>query len=220
VRRLSYAILVAGMVASCSGGSGEEVPQGPGVGADSPEKAVARLVELLNVPDFQNASELAYPGHSALASLAEGATFGEVAEALAGGDRDVAANFWAGFAQGTGSFLTGTVETEPGEVEVEEELEFHQVWVTPPSGDERLMVTRESDGHRIDLFASFGGGLAARMIPPVERLLTTQTEDADRILDALREAVPSLLVAAAHEEVSAEASQDLVRLIELITRTS
>jgi hypothetical protein len=215
---LSTIAATALLVVSCTGDPEGGTPDPPGDGAASAKEAVDELVGFLNIPDFQAASNLAYPGQAALASLAEGATFGEVASALDDGDRGVAANFWSGFAQGTGSFLTGAVTTTEAGVETQQGVEFHRVKVVPPSGEGRVMLTRESSGHRIDLFASFGGGLAARMIAPVERLLSTQTEDSRIIMAALRDLVPSLIMAAGQEDLSPEASQNLTRLIELITR--
>jgi hypothetical protein len=210
-------LLAAAVLVSCTGGAGSSSTN-PSIAGESAVAAVDRLIELLAVPDFQAASALAHPGQAALASLAEGASFGEVAAALREDDSTVAANFWSGFAQGTGDFLTGAVEATDGGVETRGGVDFTLVQVTTVTGDERLIVTRKSQGHQVDLFASFGAGLAARMIAPVERLLNTQTDDAAGILTALRDAVPSLLVAAAHDQLSAEASQDLTRLIELITR--
>ena len=74
------------------GGSAETVsPSGTvGPGADTPEEAVLELVDHLNAPDFIAAIDLAVPDHAALASLGEGATFSEVADALRGGDALVA----------------------------------------------------------------------------------------------------------------------------------
>ena len=72
----------------------------------------------------------------------------------------------------------------------------------------------------LDLFASFGGGMAARMIQPAERLLITQTDDSRLILAELRAVVPSLTVAASNPELLPEVINDLTRLIEVITRTS
>jgi hypothetical protein len=80
------------------------------------------------------------------------------------------------------------------------------------------MVLRDEDGYKVDLFASFGAGLAARMQGPVERLLTTQTAEARLILAELQEIVPSLLVAAQQPGITAEASQQLLALVEVITR--
>jgi hypothetical protein len=216
LKRLSP-LLVLAIVVSCRGTTNDLEPE-PSTGGPSALEAVEELIELLNIPDFQAASALAHPGQAALASLAEGASFGEVASALREDEGTVSANFWSGFAQGTGDFLIGTVEMAGGGVETEGGVEFHLVEVTTQGGEERLIVTRESEGHRVDLFASFGAGLAAQMIAPVERLLTTQTDDAREILAALRDTVPSLLVAAARDQLSPEASQDLTRLIELVTR--
>jgi hypothetical protein len=58
------------------------------------------------------------------------------------------------------------------------------------------------------------------MIPPVERLIISQTDDASIILPALKKIVPSLLVAAGQPDMTPRAVQDILRLIELITRVS
>jgi hypothetical protein len=81
-----------------------------------------------------------------------------------------------------------------------------------------MMVTRDVDGQRIDLFATFGAGLAEGMIPSVELLLASGNEDSGEILAALQDVVPSLLVAARDENLSPDASQRILQLVEMITR--
>lgn len=218
--KLESILIVAVLVtSSCSAGSTEPLESlPPGVGATSPTEAVTELVAAINVPDFSGAARLAMPGHAALASLAEGATFGEVAEALREGDQEVAANFWAGFAQGAGSFLTGDVGVNDGGTLSRDEVEFHQVSVSTDDGGNRSVLIQESDGFRIDLFASFGAGLADKMMGPVERLLNTQSEDARLILANLRSIVPSLLAASELPGTSGDVSQRLLALVEVITR--
>lgn len=212
-------ILAIVLLAACGGGADDggsnEVPS---VGAESPVAAVEELVEAINGPDFAGASRLAVPGQAALAALAEGATFGEVANALSEGDQDVAANFWAGFAQGTASFLASDVSAvEDGTLE-QDGVTFHRVVVTPADGESRTLLIRDADGYRIDLFASFGPGLADKMVGPIERLLATQTGEAGIILNELQEIVPSLLASASLPGTSTEVSQQLIALIEVITR--
>lgn len=217
-RRLSP-ILAIMMLAACGADADDPSPEPvPSAGADSPVAAVAELVDAINDPDFAGASRLAVPGQAALAALAEGATFGEVASSLSDGDQDVAANFWAGFAQGTASFLAGEVSAvEDGTIE-QDGVTFHRVVVTPADGESRTLLVREDDGYRIDLFASFGPGLADKMIGPIERLLTTQTGEATLILTELQEIVPSLLASASLPGTPSEVSQQLIALIEVITR--
>jgi hypothetical protein len=209
------ALLVVG---ACSNEPGTGIERGYGPGADTPEEAVGELIDHLNAGDFVGASHLAVPGHAALASLAEGPTLTEVADAITDEDITVVANFWAGFAQGSGNFLLGEVDTQGGEVFKSEGIAFTSILVIPQEGPQREMVTFEDDGWRIDVFASFGAGLAGRMIGPVERLLATDTEEARLVLGELRRVVPSLHVAAAMPDLPPELSQDLIRLIELITR--
>lgn len=206
-------------VASCGGGDSDDiVVDGSGTGAETPVEAVEQLIEAINAPDFATAGRMAVPGQAALAALAEGAAIGDVAAALRADDPQVGVNFWSGFAQGAGSFLAGDVTAESGDVIEQEDVEFHVVTVQPAEGDSRTLMVREADGYRVDLFASFGSGLADKMIGPVERLLTTQTHDARLVLSELQAVVPSLLVAVSLPGTTAEASQQLLALIEVITR--
>lgn len=216
---LTRGLLVLILVVACGGGSGDdEAPIVPGPGAETAEKAVTELVDHLDAAEFGQASDLAIPGHAALAALSEGATFAQVATALRSGDVAVAANFWSGFAQGTGSFLIGPVGFDLGGTVEREGVTWDIVGVRSPEGEEREMLVRDEEGYRVDLFASFGPGLAPRMIQPVERLLTTDTDDARHILAQLGNIVPSLLVASERPGLHPEAVQGILQLVELITR--
>jgi hypothetical protein len=215
------AVALALLLAGCSGESGEpqdSIPPAPG--SDTPVNAVLELVEAVTEPDFADASRLAMPGHAALAALAEGATFAEVARALEEGDEEVAANFWAGFAQGTGNFLSSSTTATDGGTLNQGEVEFHQVTVEPSDGQTRTILVREDDGYRVDLFASFGAGLADKMITPTERLLAAQTEESGIILGELQAIVPSLMVASSLPGTTGEASQQILALVEVITRVN
>lgn len=216
--RAMAALVAVALAASCTSGAGDDVTGSVGEGADSAEQAVDTLIELLSDGDFSAAAPLAMPGQAALASLAEGATFGEVADALRSEDVDVTTNFWGGFAQGSGSFVIGAVGVEPSEVVTREGVEFHVVDVLAESGAEREMIVREADGFRVDIFASFAPGLADRMVGAVERVLGAQSDDARLILSELREVVPSLLVAAERPGQPPDVVQAVLRLVELITR--
>jgi hypothetical protein len=205
-------------VLACGGGGGTETSITRGSGAESAVAAVEELHDLLIDGDFTGASSLAMPGQAAIASLAEGATSGEVAEALQDGDEAIAANFWSGFAQGFGEVLSGEITVEEIGAQSESDVEFYLVSVTPESGSAGRLVTQDVDGHRVDLFASFGAGLADRLISPIEILVDTPTGDNAVIIAALQDVVPSLLLAASDESLGPEAVQTVLRLVELITR--
>lgn len=213
--------LVVALVASCGGGSADSIPTpNSGSGAESPESAVQKLLDRVAAADFDGAAGLAPPGQAALASLAEGAPLPDVVTGIESGDPQVAANFWAGFAQGAGGFLSSPMTITPG-VEIEESgVVFHEVVLDVGGGAERSVYTIDVDGHRIDLFASFGAGLAPRMLPRVERLLDAGTGESRTILIELQTIVPSLMVAAHQSTQQPEAVQELLQLIELITRVS
>lgn len=211
-------LLLVVVVVACGGGSDEPTPITSGPGAESPASAVTELASFLAEGDFQAASALAVPKQAALASLAEGATFSQVARALEEGDAAVAANFWSGFAQGVGEVIPAGVEVVNRGTVSQSGVEFSLVGVTPASGSERLVATREVDGYRVDLFASFAAGIAGRMLSPVEVMLSSTTDDAVLILGELQEIVPSLEVAASDQSLTPEAAQEILQLIELITR--
>lgn len=214
-----WTVVIAVILAACGGNAEEpDATNGPAPGAESALGAVEDLIAAVNQGDFAEASRLATPGHAALASLAEGATFAEVASALEEGDEEIASNFWAGFAQGSGTFLTGSVTAEEDGTLTSGDVVFHRVMVQPDGGGQRTLLVREDNGFKVDLFASFGTGLADKMITPAERLLTAQTGEARLILARLQEIVPSLQVAASLPGTTAEASQQLIALIEVITR--
>ena len=170
------------MAAACGDPETGETTITLGSGADSPAQAVEDLGTFLSEGDFAAASALAVPGQAALASLAEGASPGEVADALENGDTEIAANFWSGFAQGAGETLTGELEVAEAGTQTESEVEFHIVEVSPEAGGEGRVITQDVDGHRVDLFASFGAGLSESLILPYEQLLETQSEDGAVIL--------------------------------------
>lgn len=213
-------LLIALVAAGCGrdDGAGTTVTLGPG--ADSPQGAVEELAARLAAGDFVAAGSLAVPGQAILASISEGAAPTLIAESLENGDEEVAANFWTGFAQGVGEALTGELTIREAGTVTERGVEFSLVGVTPEGGVERLIVTRDLDGQRVDLFASFGAGLAEGMISPVELLLASSSPDARSILVALQDVVPSLLVAASDQTLSPEAVQRILQLVELITRVS
>lgn len=205
-------------VSACTGNGNEPSSGTNGNGATSPVAAVEELRSMLIAGDFASAGALAVPNQAALASLGEGASFGQVADAITDGDAEIAANFWSGFGQGVGEVLNSELAIEDRGSTTEGGVEFFLVGVTPAQGTERLIMTRDVNGQRIDLFASFGAGLAQRMLSPVEILLGTSSADSAVILNALQDVVPSLLVSATDPSLSPEAVQGVLQLVELITR--
>jgi hypothetical protein len=216
-KALAVACLAIAMGA-CDEGSGGATTVTAVSGADTPVAAVEELRNLISAGDFDGAAAMAVPDQAVLASLGEGATPSLIAQSLENDGEEVAANFWSGFAQGVGDTFTGDMTIEEVGSVTERGVEFFLVGVTPEGGVERLMVTRDLDGHRIDLFGSFGAGLAEGMISPVELLLGSSSPDSRTILSALQDVVPSLLVAATDESLSPEAVQRIIQLIEVITR--
>lgn len=218
LRRPIVPILALTLAACGGGGADETVPVELGPGAETPAAAVEGLIEAVNAADFEAAGQMSVPGQAALAALAEGATFDEVAAALSENGAQVTANLWSGFAQGAGSLLTGDVSVTEEDVVTQDGVDFNRVTVTTDDGEARTLLVKEADGYRVDLFASFGKAWADKMIDPVERLLTTQTDDARLILAELQEIVPSLLATTTLPGTTGPEAQQLMALVEVITR--
>lgn len=213
-------LLALTLLAGCSGAGAPDTSVEVGPGGETPAAAVEQLLAYLDAGDFSSAASLAIPSQAALATLAEGASVAEVAAALREGDAVVAANFWSGFAQSiadvldSGLTVSGTTETET------EGLTFNVVQVLTISGGERQLITRDVDGHRIDIFATFGPALADKLYSPIERLLSSPIDDAILVLSEMKQQIPSLYMAAQTPGLAPGAIQEVLRLIELISRVN
>ncbi|MGF1617409.1 MAG: hypothetical protein ACFCU2_06315 [Acidimicrobiia bacterium] len=217
-KQLVVVAVLAASVVACSGNGDAE--NQTGAGAETAEQAVEDLFSMLAAGEFGSASALAVPEQSALAALAEGASVEDVASGLRDGDAGIASNFWSGFAQSVDSLLSEGVEVVGASATTAQDVEFTIVEIVTGSGDIHHIATREVDGHRVDLFATFGPSLASRLYPQIELLFDQPSEDAAFILVRMREQVPSFYVAAETPNLAPNVVQDLLQLIELITRLS
>jgi hypothetical protein len=208
------------LFAACSGGQATDTSVVVGPGGETPAAAVEQLLEYLDEGEFGSAASLAIPNQAALATLAEGASVAEVAAAMREGDAIVAANFWSGFAQSiadvldNGPTVAGTTEADA------EGTRFDVVQVLTVTGGERQLITRDVDGYRIDIFATFGPALATKLYSPIERLLSSPIDDAILVLSEMKEQLPSLYMAAQTPGLAPSAVQEVLRLIELISRVN
>lgn len=214
-----WLLVLALLLTACGGGGTETDSDLPGTGADTPEAAVEELLTHLEDGDFTAAVPFAIPEQAALASLAEGATVEDVAGGLRDGDSVIANNFWSGFAQTVERFLLDAPEVTGSDPAEAEGVQFDLVSVAS-GGEVRTFATRDVDGFRVDLFATFGPSLASRLYPQVERLLLETDEDSTLVLAGLRDQVPSLHMAAQTPGLAPNVIQDVLQLIELITRVS
>lgn len=211
-------LVLSFLLAACNGAGQPTTTVSIDGGAETPVRAIELLRDLLAAGDFDTAGRLGVPEQAVLASLAEGASPSLIAEALDEGGEEISANFWSGFAQGAGEVLSGEITVEDSGSVTERGVEFFLVGVTPEGGMERLMVTRNVNGQRVDLFGSFGVALAEGMLSPVELLVESSSPDAGAVLAALQDVVPSLLVSATDPNLSPDAVQRILQLVELITR--
>jgi hypothetical protein len=123
-------------------------------------------------------------------AMAEGASIAQAAGLSEGGSREVAVNYWQGFAGG--ALEAGLAVGEVEEIEVGD----HRFAVIALQPDEDLtLILRLDDQWRVDVVASFGSSLATRLAEAVQVLAANRGPDADLLADLITEQRDSVEVA-------------------------
>lgn len=214
------ALLLAVVIIACACSEADTGPDGTVVADLDPTGVVRTLLEAVDEGRFDDTPALTDGAQAGLLTLAEGADANDVVGTLADGGAAVAANFWSGFAQTLDpDFDPDALEYEVGDVITEEDREFVLVTATPPDAEPLTFVVRQDGGWRLDLMATFGPVLAERLIPPVEALLSSANTNAAVVLAELRDAAPSLKVAADSPALPPASHQTILTLLERVTRT-
>ncbi|MPZ52375.1 MAG: hypothetical protein GEU79_06510 [Acidimicrobiia bacterium] len=193
----------------------------PGDTADSvdPEGVVTTAIDLMSQERYNDIAGLTDTSQAELLLLLEGMPPDDILSTMEEESTVVAANFWEGFGESSAGGLQADASVSAqSEVEIGSERGF-VVTVTLPDGRQKRWVVRDSpDGPVIDLFASFASGFAGSLIGPVDRLLTEQTEDGRRLLGLLVSQLDSLGVASDDPNITTTESQEIITLIERISR--
>lgn len=211
-------LVVVVVIGTACVGDGTATDETVASGLD-PVGVVAAVLSAVDEGRFDDTAQLTDSSQAGLLALAEGADANDVVEALEDDGVAVVANFWSGYAQTLEeNFDPGELELEAGDVITEEDARFVIVTATPPSGDPLRFVVRRDGAWRVDLMGTFGPVLAERLIPPVEALLSSANSNAGVVLAQLRDAAPSLRVAAESPDVAPASHQLILTLIERVTR--
>ncbi len=184
-----------------------------------PEGVVAIILGLVSEDRFTEATDLTDLHQAELLLLLEGVPADDILSRIEDEGTVVGSNFWEGFAESSSPGLSDdSGVSAQGEVEIGAERGY-LVAVTLSNGQERRWVVRStSSGPVVDLFASFASGFAGSLIAPVERLLGNDSEDARRLLGLLVGELASLEVAATDPNITPTESQEIITLIERISR--
>ena len=210
--RITVSILV--FLVACSSGA-QETTTIPAGAAQSPEAVATAVLDALTAGDAQMAAAHTIEEQMVWLAMAEGASLQEAADLLDDGAESVAINYWTGFTQ------LGEVPPVAISAIVETTIGDHTFAVVSLGGtDDLRLVLRSEPEWKIDVVASFGSTLAARLADAVEVVAANSGDEADRLRDVLGSQRDSVDMASADTGLNETARQALADLAESLENIS
>jgi molybdopterin converting factor small subunit len=208
VALLSLAIL--GSLGACSSDGTASTTNPPGA-AQSSEAVATAVLDALASGNAEAAADHTIQNQMVWLAMAEGASLQEAANLLDQGAESVAINYWTGFTE-LGTIppvaISSIAETVMGE---------HNFAVVSLGGNDDLRIVLRSDPEwKVDVVASFGSTLAARLKDVVAVVSANSGDIAARLREVLIEQRDSVEMAAADIGLNAAARDALVELSEAL----
>ena len=202
------------LLAGCSPGgqASTTLPEGA---PQSPEAVATLVLDALMTGDTELAAAHTIEEQMVWLAMAEGASLQEASGLLEQGIRSVAINYWTGFTQ-LGDLpsvaISSTTETRLGD---------HLFAVVTLGGDDDLrLVLRSEPPWKVDVIASFGSTLVARLADAVEVVGANSGDDAERLRQILTEQKDSVDMAGSDLGLNETARQALADLAESLENLS
>jgi hypothetical protein len=211
--RLPAWVAALALIAACGSTPGGTVTTV--ASAASPETVASRVLDGVSGGRYEEAAALTLLDQMPWVALMEGASAAEAAGLFDQSGAGVAANFWEGF----GAAGLGPFEVEEARLQTLEGVDFALVPVRGSSAASRLVLV-DDGGWKVDVVASFGAGLADRLLEAVEMAETASGPGAGRLRQALGEQMPSVRIAMTEPGLPPEVADSLGRLLtrlELLT---
>ena len=204
------ALIVVVLLGACSSAGQPEttVPADP---AQSPEAVATVVLDALAAGDAELAAANTIQDQMAWLAMAEGASLQEATSLLDEGAESIALNYWTGFSQSATVpplAISSVVESKVGE--------HNFAVVSLGSTDELRLVLRSEPEWKIDVVASFGSTLVARLADVVEVVAANSGDGADRLRQMLGDQKDSVDIAAADSALVETARQALLDLAEAL----
>jgi hypothetical protein len=214
VSNLLMAASIAILICACSAAS-ETTTTVPAGAAQSSGSVATTVLDAINAGDVETAAVNTIEEQMVWLAMAEGASLQEAADLLDDGAGSVAVNYWTGFTH-LGDVppvaITSVVETVVGD---------HTFAIVSLGGtDDLRLVLRSEPEWKVDVVASFGSTLAARLADAVDVVAANSGDEADRLRDVLGDQRDSVEVAASDPGLNESARQALTRLAESLDRMS
>lgn len=212
IPRATVSILVLLVACSSGGQSTTTIPAGV---AQSPEAVATAVLDALTAGNPQVAAGHTISEQMVWLAMAEGASLQEAADLLDDGAESVAVNYWTGFTQ------LGEVPPVAISAIVETTLGDHTFAVVSLGGtDDLRLVLRSEPEWKVDVVASFGSTLAARLADAVEVVAANSGDEADRLREVLGNQLDSVGMASADTGLNETARQALADLAESLQNMS
>ena len=181
----------------------------------SPEAVATLVLDALMTGDVELAAANTIEEQMVWLAMAEGASLQEASDLLQEGAQSVAINYWTGFTQ-LGALppvgVASITETLLGD---------HTFAVVTLGGEDDLrLVLRSEPPWKVDVVASFGSTLVARLADAVEVVGANSGEDAERLRQILAEQKDSVDMAGSDPGLNETARQALSDLAESLERLS
>lgn len=211
---LRATISVLALLGACSSG-GQATTTASAGEAQSPEAVATAVLDALTAGDAQVAASHTIAEQMVWLAMAEGASLQEAADLLDEGAESVAINYWTGFTQ------LGEVPPVAISSIVETTIGDHTFAVVSLGGTDQLrLVLRSEPEWKIDVVASFGSTLAARLADAVEVVAANSGDGADRLREVLGNQLDSVDMASADTGLNETARQALADLAESLKNMS
>jgi hypothetical protein len=214
IEGLRTALMFVLLLSACSSG-GQVTTTTPTGAAQSPEAVATAVLDALIAGDAQTAAANTIEEQMVWLAMAEGASLQEAAGLLDGGAESVAVNYWTGFTQ------LGEVPPVAISSIMETTIGDHTFAVVSLGGTDALrLVLRSEPEWKIDVVASFGSTLAARLADAVEVVAANSGDGADRLRLVLGNQRDSVDMASADTGLNETARQALADLAESLENMS
>jgi hypothetical protein len=214
IEGLRTAVVFVLLSSACSSG-GQVTTTTPTGATQSPEAVATAVLDALIAGDAQTAAANTIEEQMVWLAMAEGASLQEAAGLLDAGAESVAVNYWTGFTQ------LGEVPPVAISSIMETTIGDHTFAVVSLGGTDALrLVLRSEPEWKIDVVASFGSTLAARLADAVEVVAANSGDGADRLRLVLGNQRDSVDMASADSGLNETARQALADLAESLENMS
>lgn len=207
--RLPLSLLALSLMASvlaCDPDSSVNTTAAP-VEVNPPAEVAATVLDAILNGQTEIAADSTLLEQMPWMAMAEGASIQQAVDLLDEGRREVAINYWQGFAEGT-----DLPDLRIGPV-AESEVGGHRfATVRVGSGQRLRLVLRMEDRWLVDVVASFGATLAERLRDAVDIIAANRGPDADRLAELIRRQRDSVTIAMDSSTLNDSSRQALTEL--------